>query len=117
MRILKFSKPHGPVFHYEEATNISFGDQPHLRDPLDKKYIHVKESSVSGEGIHAAKDIPAYISVVTFGGYLYNAEQHEIWIRQIKEKSRANGWMKDHPMGSDMESQYIIELFPGEFPK
>ena len=44
IRVLEFSKPHGPVYHYEEATNITFGDQPHLRDPLDKKYVYLKDS-------------------------------------------------------------------------
>ena len=37
IRVLKFSQPHGPIYHYEEATNITFGDQPNLKDPLDKK--------------------------------------------------------------------------------
>ena len=35
IRVLTFSQPHGPTFHYEQATNISLGDQPHLRDPLE----------------------------------------------------------------------------------
>ena len=45
IQVLKFSQPHGPVFHYEEATNVTFGDQPHLRDPLEKKYVYVKKSN------------------------------------------------------------------------
>ena len=58
IKVLTFSEPHGPVFHYEEPTNTTFGDQPHLRDPLDKKYIYLKNSTSSdtaGEGTFAAK--------------------------------------------------------------
>ena len=59
IRVLKFSQPQGPVFHYEEATNVTFGDQPHIRDPLDTKYVYVKESTVdeAGEGLYAVKDM------------------------------------------------------------
>ena len=58
----KFSEPIGPVFHYEEPTNDTFGDQPHLRDPLDKKYVYLKSSTtfdLAGEGAFAARDVPA----------------------------------------------------------
>ena len=47
---MTFCEPHGPFYHYEEATNITFGDQPNLRDPLDKKYIYIKGGLIS-EGI------------------------------------------------------------------
>ena len=36
---VKFSHTRGPSFHYDPPTKDSFGDQPHERDPLDKKYI------------------------------------------------------------------------------
>ena len=71
---MTFSEPNGPVFHYEEPTNTTFGDQPHLRDPLDKKYIYLKNSTsfdTAGEGIYATRDIPADIAYVLYGGLLY----------------------------------------------
>ena len=51
---LEFSEPRGPVYHYLKATNETFGDQPHLRDPLDKKYLYLKNSE---EYPLAGKDI------------------------------------------------------------
>ena len=48
------------MYHYKEGTNTSFGDQPHLTDPLDKKYVYVKESTnfkSAGEGVHASRTI------------------------------------------------------------
>ena len=60
-----FSKPSGPTFHYLEATNITFGDQPHLRDPLDKKYVYINDSDtfdLAGEGAYATRDISAKIA-------------------------------------------------------
>ena len=115
IRVLKFSQPQGPVFHYEEATNVTFGDQPHIRDPLDKKYVYVKESTVdlAGEGLFAAKNIPANIHVVLYGGYLYNKKQYMIWVEKLKETSKENGWVKDDPE-RHFELQNNIELFPDE---
>ena len=58
IRVLTFRKPHGPFYHYQEATNITFGDQPNLRDPLDKKYVNIKESAsfdFAGEGTYASR--------------------------------------------------------------
>ena len=95
-----FSKPHGPVYHYEEATNTTFGDQPHLRDPLDKKYVYLKDSDSflsAGEGAYATRDISKDIYYVIYGGRLYNKEEMAILIKDIKEKAEANRWMKDDP--------------------
>lgn len=51
--MLEFSEPQGPIFHRDKPTNVSFGDQPHLKDPLDKKYVTLKESKA-----FAKVDIP-----------------------------------------------------------
>ena len=98
--VLTFSNPHGPTFHYEEATNTTFGDQPHLRDPLDKKYVYIKDSDVfdmAGEGAHATRDISANIIYVLYGGYMYNKEQRLILQQRKWEKYKINHWMKDNP--------------------
>ena len=117
IRILKFSKPNGPVFHYKSATNISFGDQPHLREPLDKKYVNVKKSKVAtGQGVFAARDIPANTSVTIYGGYLYDEEQMKIWGINLHEKYDkydkslvADWWHSKNPL-IEMETRYLIEL-------
>ena len=41
---LEFSEPRGPMFYYLKPTNESFGDQPHLVDPISKKYVYLKDS-------------------------------------------------------------------------
>ena len=38
------------MFHYLEPTNSTFGDQPHLRDPLAKKYLYLKDSDTYSLG-------------------------------------------------------------------
>ena len=78
---LKFSDPHGPYFYYEQPTNKSFGDQPNLRDPLDKKYMYLKNSNIfpgAGEGAFATRDVPADTIFSPYGGMLYNQEQYKI---------------------------------------
>ena len=100
IRVLTFSEPHGPVFHYEEATNTTFGDQPHLRDPLDKKYVYLQNSTsfdTAGEGTFATRDIPAGIAYVLYGGYLYDKEQKLILEQRNRDRTKANKWMKDDP--------------------
>ena len=100
IRIPTFSKPHGPVYHYEEATNTTFGDQPHLRDPLDKKYVYLKDSDSfisAGEGAYATRDIPKDIYYVIYGGRLYNKEEADILNAELIKKAEANRWMKDEP--------------------
>ena len=59
MKILDFHEPFGPIYHYEPPTNETFGDQPHLRDPLDKKYVTIKTSKGfenAGEGAYATRN-------------------------------------------------------------
>ena len=98
IRVLSFSEPHGPFYHYEEATNITFGDQPSLRDPLDKKYVYIKESNTfdsAGEGTYASRDIPENITYVLYGGFLFNIKQKKIRTEHIKEMAKLNNWARD----------------------
>ena len=44
IKVLEFSSPRGPKFTHLEPTNVTFGDQPNVRDPIAKKYIHLKDS-------------------------------------------------------------------------
>ena len=47
---VKFSEPlSSTVFHADLPTKDTFGDQPLETDPLDKRYIDVRESDVEHE--------------------------------------------------------------------
>ena len=105
MKVLKFSQPSGPIYHYSPATNITFGDQPLLRDPLAKKYLYIKnsndliadESAEEGEGIFATRDVPANTIFVQYGGMLYDEYQNKILkIHNFKIRSE-NKWENDDP--------------------
>ena len=105
---MSFSEHLGPFYHYEEATNITFGDQPNSRDPLDKKYVNIKETEsfdFAGEGIYASRDIPENITYVLFGGYLYDNEQKKILIERNMEIARLNNWANDNP---ELEKQWMF---------
>ena len=112
IRVLKFTKPHGPVFHYERPTNISFGDQPHINDPLDQKYVYLKQSTLefAGQGLYAAKDIPANIHFVNYGGLLYDKKQYDLWLQPLMKKKEENGWILDEPLWHK-EFQYQTNMF------
>ena len=107
IRLLTLSKPHGPFYHYKEATNITFGDQPNSRDPLDKKYVNIKETEsfdFAGQGTYASRDIPENITYVLFGGYLYDNEQKKILNEHNMEIARLNNWANDNP---ELEKQWM----------
>ena len=112
IRVLKFTKPQGPVFHYKEATNISFGDQPDIKDPLDQKYVYLKQSTIesAGQGLYAVKDIPANIHFVNYAGYLYDKKQYDLWLQPLMKKKEENGWILDEPLWHN-EFQYQTTMF------
>ena len=105
MKVLKFSQPSGPIYHYSPATNITFGDQPLLRDPLAKKYLYLKnsedliadESSEESEGTFATRDVPANTIFVQYGGMLYDEYQNKILNINFHKIRSENGWSKDDP--------------------
>ena len=88
IKILEFSQPIGPFFHYEPPTNETFGDQPHLQDPLEKKYVYLKHSNLfpeAGEGIFASRNVPANTVYAQYNGMLYNSKEHRI-LMDMKSK-------------------------------
>ena len=85
--MLEFSNPIGPFFHYEPPTNETFGDQPHLKDPLDKKFMYLKKSDISSvddEGAFAVRDVLANTIFSLSGGMLYTPDQYQI----LQEKQK-----------------------------
>ncbi len=97
--MLQFSEPTGPVFHYEEPTNETFGDQPHLRDPLDKKYVYLKDSirfPAAGKATFAKRDVPANTVFVLYGGRLLTEDQDKILRAEQGQLMREKGH-RDHP--------------------
>ena len=72
MITLKLSPPSGPAFHYDPPTTTSYGDQPSLTDPLEKKYVHLEASTVNvaGLGLFASRDIRKGDTIAVYGGYI-----------------------------------------------
>ena len=81
IRVLELSDPVGPLYHYEEPTNTTLGDQPNLRDPLENKYMYIKKSEFNGEGAFAARDLPENLIYANYGGFLYTGKDFysELW--------------------------------------
>ncbi|XP_059086689.1 uncharacterized protein LOC131883271 [Tigriopus californicus] len=97
IKILKFSSPTGPNFHYNPPTKNSFGDQPLLRDPLDVRYVHLKPSEDldnAGEGAFAKFDVPSETTFSLYSGRILNdTELTNLQSRQkaeLKEKNLTN---------------------------
>ena len=85
-----FAEPRGPVYHYEPATNETYGDQPMLADPLDMKYIYVRGSGVhhqvADEGAFAKRDIPAQTTITLHGGLVFNMYETELYSNRTREE-------------------------------
>ena len=92
---VRFSEPRGPTFHYGPPTKDYFGDQPHERDPLDKKYIYLGpslEMPLAGEGAFAARDIPAGTMVALYGGRVMSEEEsRKVEVRYREELIEKRG--------------------------
>ena len=110
MKVLKFSQPSGPIYHYSAATNFTFGDQPLLRDPLAKKYLYLKnsndliadESAEEAEGTFATRDVPANTVFVQYGGMLYDKIQTDILRANVEKIRSENNWIHDDPKSAHL---------------
>ena len=105
IKILEFSQPHGPIYHHLEPTNSSFGDQPHLRDPLAKKYIYLKRSEVfptAEEGLFASKDIEPNVVFVQYAGMLFDQYQNHIHQTKVNQIIEQNNWAKHDPRSIEL---------------
>ena len=64
IKVLEFSSPKGPKYHYLKPSSQSLGDQPPLRDPVAKKYVYLKYSEIfplAGK----TKNYPIWISLIS----------------------------------------------------
>ena len=104
IKVLNFSRTSGPIYHYLEPTNSSFGDQPHLRDPLNKKYVYVKKSDIpkAEEGLFALKDIQPNTVFVLYSGMLFDEYQRQIYTDKKFQMKEKNNWRKDDPRFTDL---------------
>ncbi|XP_040567892.1 uncharacterized protein [Lepeophtheirus salmonis] len=88
----RFSEPEGPSYHYLPATNETYGDQPMLTDPLDKKYYYLKKSNVDHEladqGVFASRDIEEGTIFALYNGLSLNSENLTCLIKSILMKAR-----------------------------
>ena len=103
---LEFNKPHGPIYHHEVPTNVTFGDQEHFRDPLDKKYVVLKNSDFfenAGEGAFAKMDVPTDTVFALYGGLLFDKEESEIFSNTFSDKIEKYHWTFDDP---DYEAEW-----------
>ncbi|QQP51883.1 Uncharacterized protein FKW44_013365 [Caligus rogercresseyi] len=91
----QFSEPDGPSYHYRRPTNATFGDQPHLPDPLDKKYFTVKSSTIdhplSSEGAFAIRDISAGTLMALYSGIILSNEEKKVFNERYETENRAKG--------------------------
>ena len=92
MRILTFSRPNGPFFHYEEPSSENFGDQPLEMDPLDKKYLVIKNSTSfdsAGQGAFAVRKIEKSQCLAIFSGVIFEkTEKFDAWAQNGKNSGQ-----------------------------
>ena len=92
---LTFSPSQGQFYSYEPPNNSSFGDQPNVRDPLDQKYVYLKNSDtypLAGEGAYATRDVPENTVFVIYGGRFYQTREEA---SILDKKNREEGEMLD----------------------
>ena len=98
IKMLEFSNPLSSLaqysYHFERPTSSTFGDQPHVVDPLDEKYVRLGESSFdTGEssqqnkenGAFANVDIPSGTVFAHNSGYIYSQKEMVMLKNQQQE--------------------------------
>ena len=100
--VLKISKPRGPTYYYNRPTKLSFGDQPLVQDPLDKKYVNLKKSrafpnATANEGAFAKMDIPSNIICSLYGGLILTKDEDNALSKEIFQ-SRDEKWIEKRNM-------------------
>jgi hypothetical protein len=58
---------------------LTLGDQPNLRDPLEKKYFSIKKSEFTGEGAFATR-----VLYMSFSFWLLGVESHDFYHSEKK---------------------------------
>ena len=97
LKVLKFSDSTsyaGIKFRYKRPNSDSMGDQPFVIDPLDNKYIDIKQSTIdTGEesqefeenGAFGKENIPPQTVISHNNGYIVNVHERQEWFKdQIK---------------------------------
>uniref|UniRef100_A0A0K2TBW1 SET domain-containing protein n=2 Tax=Lepeophtheirus salmonis TaxID=72036 RepID=A0A0K2TBW1_LEPSM len=91
----RFSEPEGPSYHYLPATNETYGDQPMLTDPLDKKYYYLKKSNVDHEladqGVFASRDIPKHTTIALYNGIVLRKSELDPYNQRCKDENNKKG--------------------------
>ena len=67
--VSEMAKPnkHSPKFRYEPPNNNTFGvGPPSHADPYERKWLEVKETKETGEGVFATKDIKKGVFVASY---------------------------------------------------
>ena len=96
------SEPRGPTFHYDRPSVDSFGDQPHIQDPLDKKYVNLEISqafpnATVNQGAFAARDVPMGTIYCLYGGLILTKSENEA-LNHVIYKSNDSQWIEKQNM-------------------
>ena len=94
IKMLEFSAPLSSTaeeYHFERPTSETFGDQPLILDPLDKRYVQLGESGINtGEksqgigqnGAFANIDITPGTVISHINGYIFNEMESKILMKK-----------------------------------
>ena len=82
-----YSDPH---FYYDHPSNVSFGGRtsnPEVLDPYERKWLELRgaDEAEMGLGVFAKKDIRKRIFICSYTGFVFDAEQHDIYRRNCQD--------------------------------
>ena len=80
--VSKFSEGPSDIFYHAPLSNISFGAVPdRVVDPFERNMVELRMSSIpnSGQGVFVKKDVEPSMVVSLYVGYVYDANQMEIY--------------------------------------
>ncbi len=104
IKVLTFSAPHGPDYHYNPPTADALGDQPTLGDPLDSRYVYLGPSPTfpaAGEGTHARTEVPPQTVYALYSGLMWTDDERK------KQAERINKDFEERNITDDTHPEKI----------
>ena len=96
------------AFHFDPSTKIHLSDDPLLPDPMETKFVEVRQSDIpnAGEGLFLVKDVKAQDIVAFFNGVRVSVEDvTKIKVHRKSSHRLWNDW-RDEDMMLDVTPEY-----------
>ena len=95
------SSDNPPVFHYDQSGRIHLADNPLLPDPLETRFVEVRQSEIAGagQGLFLVRDVEANDTIAFFNGLRVTMEDaNKVVVHRESSHKVWNDWNDEDEM-------------------